>query len=441
MEERELKIYYIGNSDIFKNSEFLSSTIEKCYAYCKTKKVLAIDIETTRKFNKYGDKEGLSPYLSNIVMFQIGDTERQYIIDHRVIDITLLLPLLSSKEIIKVGHNIKFEYTHILHKYNCRLENVYDTQICEQIIYNGYDLPFNLGALNQRYLNKIVDKSTRLNFLTIGSRPFSSIEIKYGAEDILYPMLIREQQLKRLQSENLTSCFNLEMQFLPVLGDIEYKGINFNSEKWINNYNNNLEQMMFAEKELNKIVLDNYFDTKFIDKQLSLFSSEFECSIQWTSSKQVIEFFKYLGICPQEVSKTTKKLSYTVNAKVIKASLFTMNKDVSEDIQILIHKYIKFKELGQACSTFGKLFLNHVNPITGRIHSSYWQILATGRISSRNPNLQNIPAEEGFRRCFDVLDGWSIINSDYSGQETVILANESMEENIINLINTGGDMH
>jgi len=437
----ELKIYYIGESTMFDSTEFFTSTLQQCYDYCKTKKVLSIDIETTRKFNKYGDKEGLSPYLSKIVMFQIGDNERQYVIDHRIVDITLLLPLLTSESIIKVGHNIKFEYTHILHNYNCRLNNVYDTQICDQIMFNGYDLEFNLAALNYRYLDKIVDKSTRLNFLTIGSRAFSSIEIKYGAEDVLHPMLIREQQLKRLESENLTSCFNLEMEFLPVLGDIEYKGINFNPEKWMDNYDANLAKLVVAEKELNEIVINGYFNTDFVDKQLNLFSAEFQCSIQWTSSKQVIGFFKHLGICPKEVSKTTKRLSYTVNAKVIKASLFTMNKDVSEDIKVLIHKYISFKELGQSCTTFGKMFLNHINPITGRIHSSYWQILNTGRISSSNPNLQNIPANDGFRRCFDVPEGWKIINSDYAGQETVILANESMEENIINLINTGGDMH
>jgi DNA polymerase I-like protein with 3'-5' exonuclease and polymerase domains len=440
-EVADIEVYYIGNSDIFDSDEFTIGTLQDCYDYCKDKKVLSIDIETTKKYNKYGDQEGLSPYLSKIVMFQIGDLERQYVIDHRIIDITMLLPLLTSKDIIKVGHNIKFEYLHILHNYNCRLVNVYDTQICDQILYNGFDIEFNLNALNKRYLKKEVDKSTRLNFLTIGSRPFSSKEIIYGAEDILHPLLIREKQASRLSNENLINCFNLEMEFLPVLGDIEYKGITFNSSKWLENYNENLKALQIAEYDLNTIVLNRYFDTKFIDKQLSLFSEEFNCSIQWTSSQQVIEFFKYLEICPQEISKTTKKLSYTVNAKVIKASLFTMNKDVSEDIKELIHKYIEFKELGQACSTFGKMFLKHINPITNRIHSSYWQILNTGRISSSNPNLQNIPAGSGFRRCFDVKEGWKIINADYSGQETVILANESGEENIIDLINTGGDMH
>jgi len=452
--ERELNIYYIGNSDIFDNSEFLNSTIEECFEYCSTKKVLALDIETTKKFNgvydaklkdEFGKKtksiEGLSPYLSKIVMFQIGDVDRQYIIDHRVVDISILIPLLSSKDIIKVGHNLKFEYGHLLHNYKCKLVNVYDTQICEQILYNGFDLEFNLKALNERYLNKVVDKSTRLNFLTIGSKPFSTKEIKYGAEDILNPILIREQQLLRLKSENLISCFNLEMEFLPVLGDIEYKGINFNPEKWLANYKVNLKKLVKAEDELNNIVLEKYFNTKFIDKQLSLFDSGTNCAIQWSSSTQVIEFFKYLKICPKEISTTTKKLSYTVNAKVIAASLFTMNKDVSEDIKDLIHKYIRYKELGQSCTTFGKMFLKHINPITNRVHSSYWQILNTGRISSSNPNLQNIPSDEEFRKCFDVLEGWKIINSDYSGQETVILANESGEENIIHLINTGGCMH
>src|SRR5690606_28529407 len=144
-----------------------------------------------------------------IVMFQIGTLERQYIIDYRSRNLGKLVEILENKDILKVGHNLKFEYQHILHNNKVRINNMYDTQIVEQIIYCGLDqytfkIPgkneevkrFSLEALDYIYLKKVVQKKTRLEFLKIGSKPFTKSQIYYGAEDIYNPLLIREQQLK-----------------------------------------------------------------------------------------------------------------------------------------------------------------------------------------------------------------------------------------------------
>ena len=93
------------------------ATIEECVADLSTKEVLGLDIETTRRFNKYLDFEGLDPHTSDIVMLQIGNIDVQYIIDTRNVDITPLLPILTNPDIMLVGQNIKFEYKHILSKY------------------------------------------------------------------------------------------------------------------------------------------------------------------------------------------------------------------------------------------------------------------------------------------------------------------------------------
>jgi DNA polymerase-1 len=435
----DTEIYLIGENSIF--NDFKKATVEECFEYCSTKKLLGLDIETTKKYNRYGEREGLDPYLSKIVMFQIGDTDRQYIIDCRNTDISILKPVLEDINICIVGHNLKFEYKHIFHNYGIILNNLYDTQICEQILYNGYDIKFSLEELLKRYFNTTVDKSTRLAFLDIGSRAFSKKEILYGAEDIIYPLKIREIQIQESIKKTLDNCVSLEMQFIPVLGNIEYKGLYLDREKWLEVYEKNIKKLKEYEDILNNIILSDYSDTEFVNRQYSLFNEGLTCGISWNSSKQVIEFFKYLGVCPQEISKTTHRLDYTVEAKVLKASLFDMNKDISEKYKNIISIYITYKEYAQACSTFGKAFLEHINPITGRVHTNYWQILNTGRISSSNPNLQNIPADESFRKCFTAQEGNCVINADYSGQETVILANVSQESNIIELINTGGDMH
>lgn len=421
---------------------FNNCSIEECVEYLNNQTVVGLDIETTKAFPKKNyQKEGLDPYLSKIVMLQIGTLERQFIIDVRDISLTSLYPILENKNIIKVGHNLKFEYTHILHNTKVRLDGIYDTMITEQILYNGLPRKFSLKALMGYYLDESVNKDTRLEFLTIGDKAFTHEQIVYGAGDITVPLRIRELQIPEIIKKDVRQCVQLEMEYLKVLGDLEYKGLYFDKAIWKALYEENLEKQQSILNQLDEFVLKNYPDTNFINRQLDLFGGGVTCNINWGSPKQVVDFFKYLEVCPQEVSKSTEKLSFTVNAKVIKSSFNTMNKDIEPELKDFLKLYIKYKETNQLCTTFGLDFFKYINPITGRLHSNYKQILVTGRISSSGPNLQNIPSDDRFRRAFSCPSGWKIVNADYSGQETVVLANKSQEPNMIKLINNGGDMH
>lgn len=449
----ERNVYFIGENTIFENDKIKQSSIKDCLDYLKTKKVLGLDIETTCKFNKY-KQEGLDPYTSKIVMLQIGDLERQYIIDVRVVSLIFLKEILENPDIVKVGHNLKFEYLHILHNLGIRLKSLYDTQIVEQVLYSGIasdyiSIPdkkekvrrFSLESLIYIYFKHKVEKDTRLQFLKIKDTPFSLTQIYYGADDIIFPLLIKKIQEEKLVKQNLNNTIKLEMQFLEVLSNIEYNGLKLDKNKWKQVYDEKLIVFKDYENKLNKYIEDNYQKTKFVNKQLDLFSTGLTCNIKWTSSKQVIEFLRYLDACPQEVSKTTKKLEYTVNAKILKSTLLGMNKDKSKEIKDFINLYLQYKELEQATTTFGIEFFKYINPISGRLHTSFKQILNTGRISSTKPNLQNIPSDKRYRECFIPEEGNVYIDCDYGGQETVILANVSGEENISYLINTNGDMH
>lgn len=451
-DEKELNYYFIGNNPLI-GEGLQTSTIEEAYSYLKDKEVISLDIETTRKFGGKFAGEGLQPHLSKIVMVQMGDENKQFIIDYRTEDLGKLKYLLINPEICIVGQNIKFEYLHFLHNEGIRINRLYDTMIAEQILFNGLKIEASLKALNEKYLGITVDKSTALEFLSVGSKPFTLRQIKYGAEDILYPLLIRQLQFPQLDSKGVRDCMNLEMLFIECLGDIEYKGMHFNQDRWEATYEKNKVQYLGYLKELGDYVLKHYSDTVFVDKQLSLFDEEFKCRISWTSSKQVVAFLRYLHACPMEKSKTTNKLAYTVNAKVLKSSLNTINKFKSKEVIDFINLYIRFKETEQSCTTFGTAFFKYVNPVTNRLHSNYRQILNTGRISSSGPNLQNIPSavdddygkedprHDMFRYAFDCPVGWKIVNADYSGQETVILANVAEEKNMLELIRNGGDMH
>jgi DNA polymerase-1 len=414
-----------------------NSSMEDCLEYIAKLDTVAVDIETTRKFKgRYGRREGLDPYLSSIVMIQVGDEDLQFIIDARVVDCLELIKLLATKEV--VGHNIKFEYKHFLVNYGIRLNKVYDTMITEQILYNGLNKRNSLAALNQRYLNIYVDKTTRLEFLSIGNKKFTKRQIEYGAEDILYPLLIKEKQIPKLHAEELINCFQLEMKFLMSLGDIETKGLKFNTAVWEKAYDVAIVKFHKIKESLDNYVIENH--PKFTDNQLSLFDEGLSCRIQWSSPSQVVEFFDHLGICPVAESKSTKQMTKTVEAKELRTVL--TQEDLSDEYRWLINTYLTLSELQQATTTFGLGFYKYINPITKRLHSSYSQIKNTGRISSREPNLQNIPSDKEYRMAFDAPEGHVIVNADYSGQESIILVNKSLDEDLIEFYKSGGgDMH
>jgi DNA polymerase I len=431
-----MNVYYVGESSLF--NEFTNATVEECYNYLKDKKLVSLDIETTYGHGGIYPREGLDPFVSKIVMFQIGDSSRQYVIDYRITNISMLLPILTDKTVTVVGQNIKFEYLFMLHHEKIRLNNVYDTMVVEQILFNGLQPDASLKGLNKKYLNINVDKGTRLEFLTIGDRPFSKKQIMYGAEDILYPLQIREKQLPDIIKKDLSNCVSLEMLFLEVLGDIEYKGINFDKEIWRRNYEQNHIKYLYLKENLNEWVIEELPYTRFIDRQYDLFAPATKCNINWSSPKQVTDLLEYIDVCPRD--KHTGNL--TANGKVLQASLTSTNKDASNEYKDFIELYLRYKESERSCSTFGIDFFKYVNPVTDRLHSNYKQILNTGRISSSSPNLQNIPSDDGFRSAFTAPQGWKIVNADYSGQEQIILANKSEDKDLISFYEQNlGDMH
>jgi DNA polymerase-1 len=135
-------------------------------------------------------------------------------------------------------------------------------------------------------------------------------------------------------------------------------------------------------------------------------------------------------------------MTYTVEAKVLKTSLNTTNKDIKLAYKDLISLYLEMKEYEQRVTTFGKEFLKYVNPVTGRLHSNINQIVSTGRSSSRSPNLQNIPSDSRYRECFIAPPGHKIVNADFSGQENIVLVNKSLDKDLLSFYESGNsDMH
>ena len=438
-----MKYLITNQTSIGEQEGIQSATLDECITYVQDRLELGLDIETTRKYNKYLDIEGLDPYTSKIVMLQIGDLDKQFVIDTRNVNISKLVPIFKNKDITFIGHNITFEYKHILHNYNVRLAKVYDTMIMEQILNNdGVQRSYALNELNQTYLGIRVEKDIRLGFLTIGDRAFTTKEVIYGAEDIINPIKIKKyQEIEANKNrKDLYNVFNLEMRFLLAKAEMEYNGVPFKTEIWEATYKDNKKLLEEKLITLDNLIINNWPAPEFITQQLDMFDTAIKCSIQWTSSKQVIEFLNYLGICPRAKSAATGKIRDTAEAKEVRSILLTG--DITVLVKEFINCYLSMKEISQRCTTFGLKFLNHVNPITGRIHSSYKQILVTGRISSSRPNNQNIPAQHQFRSAFSTGNDSFLVNADYSGQESIILVNNSLDKDLLEFYdNGGGDLH
>lgn len=422
-------------------------TQERCDQIEILESLVGLDIETTRAFEgKYGKLEGLDPYTSKIVMLQIGTLDKQYIIDTRKVNPKKLLKRLNNRGVTFIGHNLKFEYKHILHNYKIRLENLYDTMIVYQINYCGLSKNSSLAAVAKELCKIDVPKDVRLSFLTIRETPFSEDQAIYGAKDIIVPFLIKNSLDYLIEKNDLWETVKVEMSYIKVLGDIEYVGMAFDKVRWLEVAELNKKEFKRLEEALNQYVIDNQH-SKFFSAQLDLFSTDIKVKIQWTSSAQVIKYFKYLGFCPQAVSKSTKKLTYTVDKKELGK--------YRGEYKPLVDMYVAYKEAEQNITTFGEDFFKYVHPITGRIHSDYRQILNTGRMSSNNPNLQNIPglnpkkpgeehilAATDHRTAFVASLGCKLANADYTGQEQIILANKSLDASLIEFYESGyGDMH
>jgi len=380
-------------------------SIDEAILYLSQQNVLGVDTET----------EGKDFLSKKIVMFQIGTKDIQFVIDTRFIDITPLVPILENPDIVKIFHNIKFDYKFLKQWYNMDIKNPYDTMLAEGIIHCGQNnIGYSLDALTQKYLKKKLNKDVRNKFIGLDGKPFSSEQILYGAEDVEHLIDIWKYQQELLTKYELFEVANLEMEVALAFADIEFNGLEFNKDKWLLIANESETEVIKNEEELDKMIyalkLSKFIKTSF---QTDLFIASEKIrkiDIKWSSPTQVLKVFKEYGL------------------NIEKVNAFELSKHKNK---ALITKYLKYKEVQKIVSTYGKSFLKYVMK-DGKVRTSFWQILNTGRVSSGNredkkPNMQNIPADNKFRNCFHARKGFKLVSVDYSGQELGIIASGSKD--------------
>jgi len=393
---------------------FPTCTIEEAVEYCASKDVLGVDTET----------EGMDFTCKKLVMFQIGDAERQFVVDARHVSIFPFKEILESDTIVKIAHNAKFDYKFIKAS-GIVMENIHCTFLTEKVITCGLRPGYSLAALCKRYLEVELDKSVRNQFVNLGGRPFTDKQIQYGADDVIYLCRIREMQLVKVAHHKLQTVVDLENEACLSFSDMEYEGMDVVRDEWLklavrgeeeaNTVRQKLDDMLLADSRLKEF--------KKLSIQGDLFLSEDQLrkvAINWDSPKQVLEVFKKLD--KDIPSVDSKDLLKYLNSYPI------------------IRQYISYKQQMKLVSSYGRGFFKHASS-DGRIRTDFTQIVDTGRVSSSNPNMQNIPGTNEYRNCFRAPEGWVFVSSDYSSQELNVIAFGSKDPVWLAALEKGQDLH
>lgn len=427
-------IYFIGEKILIPSNVWKESSIEECLKYFKDKNEIQVDTET--EYNKRNPKYLPTPYESKVLCIQLGDRDNQFVIDTNLYSISLFKNLFEDPNKVKIFTNAFFDLRFIIHA-GIKPKNIYDTFLAEMLLTLGKDMPKGYRGLEQmalRYCNKQLNKEIRGQ---IHWRGLDDTVIKYAAEDVSFLQDIKDKQMKLILRDNLQNALKLENRFVVSLARVSYNGLPINKAKWLKIASDNRIKLQEQWELLNSYIINNNFN-KYTNENISglLFPEMKVCNINWNSSPQVQKLFREIGINTKD--KTGKD---TVDIKVLARQ---------QDKFEILPLYIKYKEIEKELSTYGEDFIkDNLNPVTNRIHSEFFQLVDTGRISSSNPNQQNIPAfnETGeasdFRKSFEVQDqSHDFIIADFSSQEPRTLADRSQDPFLVDFILNGdGDLH
>lgn len=417
-----------SNEPEFSNLETLKTTshnyqlidneedLKKLRDFFLTNKILSLDTETTSTNAIDAELVGLSFAVKEHEAFYVPIPENREEAQKRV---DIFRPVYESEEILKVGQNLKYDL-EVLRNYGIELKGkMWDTMIAHYLIQP--ELRHNMDYMAEIYLHyQTIHIDELIGPKGKNQRSMRELDPKdvyeYAAEDADITLQLKnklEPELKKYGAEKL--FYEIEMPLMPVLAEMEMNGVCLDTDslaetsKQLTSRMNEIEQRIYE-----------------------LAGQPFNIA----SPKQVGEIlFDKLKIV--EKAKKTKTGQYVTSEEVLQ-QLKNKHEIVAD---ILEHRGLK-KLIGTYIDALPKL----INPHTGHIHTSFNQtITATGRLSSSDPNLQNIPirGEDGkeIRKAFIPEPGCLFFSADYSQIELRVMAHLSNDDNMIEVFREGKDLH
>lgn len=381
-------------------------------------KLLCIDTETTSLNALQAQLVGISICAQNIdpVYIPLAHTDKNNQLDINLV-LDTLKPLIENKSILKLGQNLKYDY-QVFKNYGITLQGISFDTMLESYLLNSTTTRHDMDSLALKYLNHDTIKYSAVTKIAGKSVDFNAVPIdsaaKYAAEDacvtlrlheVIYPMLA--ESLKSVLTE-------IEIPLITILAEMERAGVLIDVKQLI-------ELQEIFTKELNTLQ----------EKAFTLVGREFNLS----SPKQLCTIF-YEELKIPITSKTPTGQPSTSESVL---------QDLANDYE-LPAVILRHRTLSKLLSTYIIALQKKLNPETSRVHTSYNQaVTATGRLSSSDPNLQNIPVrdEEGrlIRQAFIAPHNCSILSVDYSQIELRIMAHFSKDKALLNAFNSGLDIH
>ena len=404
------RIANLDNNDVIDEVELEISTIENMDSFIsEIKERKQLILKTVTREGNILDKRIMHIFLSL-------DGKKVYYISEE--EIYKLEEIFKSNEIKKIGYNLKDDYI-ALKPYGIKLENIYfDITIAEYLIDSMSSTSYECSAIAMKYLTKKVKTKEELLGKGVKAKKYQDLEfeelgthISQIIDTIKNVIPVMENNLTESNMDGL--FYHVEMPLVEVLADMEYEGVKVDVKK------------------LNELGLQFKDIIKTLEKEIYEISGE-EFNIN--SPKQLgVILFEKLGL---PVIKKTKT-GYSTNAEVL---------DKLKEYNPIINKITEYRQIVKLNSTYVEGLLSIINPIDGRIHSSFNQtITTTGRISSTEPNLQNIPVKlemgRNIRKVFIAENNCKLVDADYSQVELRVLAHMSQDETMIDAFRNNEDIH
>jgi DNA polymerase-1 len=386
----------------------------------KKAKSFSIDLETTSPYPMWADLVGISlSYKSDQAFYipvghRLREAEEQLPLPWVLKE---LKPILEDRKVNKVGQNLKYEWI-VLKRYGMHLQGIYcDTMIASYLL-NPTKHNHNLGEIAREYLDRNVTDYKEV--VGTGSKEvtFDRVELErardYSCGDADVTLQLSHLLLPKLEEEGLKDLYyQMELPLAIVLAKMEMNGVKID-----------IDLLQEFSKEI---------ETQLQQKMERIYGLAGEV-FNINSSQQLGKIlFDKLKL---PVIKKTKT-GYSTDVDVL--TKLSLQHDLPLEI-------LGYRNLSKLKSTYIDALPKLIHPITGRVHTSYNQtVTATGRLSSSDPNLQNIPirAEEGsrIRQAFIPEKGWTIVSADYSQIELRILAHFSQDETLMEAFHKEEDIH
>ena len=336
--------------------------------------------------------------------------------------IAVLKPLFEDEAVLKIGHNLKYD-SHVLmrrHNGGISLGPVDDTMCLSYVLDAGKVGGHSMDYLAGHWLDHDTIKYEDVCGKGAKKVPFGSISpeaaLDYAAEDADITLRLWQMFRPRLAAEGVSSVYErLERPLIPVLASMENAGITVNPSILARMSNDFATRMEMLNREI-----------------VELAGEEFNVG----SPKQLGEIlFDKMGL---EGGKKAKTGAYSTSADILETL-------AAEGVEIAA-KVLDWRQLSKLKSTYADALVESILPETGRVHTSFSMVGAsTGRLSSSDPNVQNIPIRtaEGrqIRTAFVAAEGKKLISADYSQIELRLVAHVAGEESMIEAFRAGVDIH